>query len=39
MNMIMIAALTSLMFLGGWLAPWPLLNEWRVGGMTPLGDG
>ncbi len=39
MNMIMIAALTSLMFLGGWLAPWPLLNELRVGGMTPLGDG
>jgi NADH-quinone oxidoreductase subunit H len=39
MNMIMIAALTSLMFLGGWLAPWPLLNEWRIAGMTPLGDG
>ncbi len=39
MNMIMIAALTSLMFLGGWLSPWPLLNEWRVGGFTPLGDG
>jgi NADH-quinone oxidoreductase subunit H len=39
MNMIMIAALTSLMFLGGWLAPWPLLNEFRIGGMTPLGDG
>ena len=39
MNMIMIAALTSLMFLGGWLAPWPLLNELRIGGMTPLGDG
>ena len=39
MNMIMIAALTALMFLGGWLAPWPLLNEWRVGGMVPLGDG
>jgi len=39
MNMIMIAALTSLMFLGGWLAPWPLLNEWRFAGMTPLGDG
>jgi NADH-quinone oxidoreductase subunit H len=39
MNMIMIAALTSLMFLGGWLAPWPLLNEWRIGGMTPLADG
>ena len=26
MNMILIAALTSIMFLGGWLAPWPLLN-------------
>jgi NADH-quinone oxidoreductase subunit H len=39
MNMIMIAALTSLMFLGGWLAPWPLLNEWRIGGTTPLADG
>ncbi len=39
MNMIMIAALTSLMFLGGWLAPWPLLNELRIGGMTPFGDG
>ena len=39
MNMIMIAALTSLMFLGGWLSPWPLLNEWRVGGLTPLSDG
>jgi NADH-quinone oxidoreductase subunit H len=39
MNMIMIAALTALMFLGGWLAPWPLLNEWRVGGVAPLGDG
>jgi NADH-quinone oxidoreductase subunit H len=33
MNMILIAALTSVMFLGGWLAPWPLLNE------TPFGDG
>jgi len=39
MNMIMIAALTSLMFLGGWLAPWPLLNELRIGDMAPLGDG
>jgi NADH-quinone oxidoreductase subunit H len=39
MNMIMIAALTALMFLGGWLAPWPLLNEWQIGGMAPLGDG
>jgi len=39
MNMIMIAALTALMFLGGWLSPWPLLNEWRVGGVAPLSDG
>jgi NADH-quinone oxidoreductase subunit H len=39
MNMIMIAALTSLMFLGGWLAPWPLLNYWQVGGVAFLGDG
>jgi len=39
MNMIMIAALTSLMFLGGWLAPWPLLNEWRIAGIAPLADG
>ena len=39
MNMIMIATLTSLMFLGGWLSPWPLLNSLRVGDMSPLGDG
>jgi len=39
MNMIMIAALTSLMFLGGWLAPWPLLNDATVAGLAPLGDG
>jgi NADH-quinone oxidoreductase subunit H len=39
MNMILIAALTSIMFLGGWLAPWPLLNEWQVFGTAPLGDG
>jgi NADH-quinone oxidoreductase subunit H len=39
MNMIMIGALTSLMFLGGWLTPWPLLNDWQVAGMAPLGDG
>jgi NADH-quinone oxidoreductase subunit H len=39
MNMILIAALTTIMFLGGWLAPWPLLNEFRIGDMTPLGDG
>ena len=29
MNMILIAALTSIMFLGGWLSPWPLLNDAR----------
>jgi NADH-quinone oxidoreductase subunit H len=39
MNMILIAALTTIMFLGGWLAPWPLLNDWHVGSTTPLGDG
>jgi NADH-quinone oxidoreductase subunit H len=39
MNMIMIAALTALMFLGGWLAPWPLLNHWQLGGVAFLGDG
>src|SRR5437763_7922531 len=27
MNMILIAALTSIMLLGGWLAPWPALND------------
>ncbi len=39
MNMIMIAALTALMFLGGWLTPWPLLNDFKLFGTTPLGDG
>jgi len=39
MNMILIAALTSIMFLGGWLSPWPLLNEVGVAGFRPLGDG
>ena len=27
MNMILIAALCSIMFLGGWLSPWPALND------------
>ena len=27
MNMILIAALTSIMFLGGWLSPLPILND------------
>ena len=39
MNMILIAALTTIMFMGGWLAPWPLLNEFRIGDTAPLGDG
>ncbi len=39
MNMILIAALTALMFLGGWLAPWPLLNEMKILDTAPLGDG
>ena len=39
MNMIMIAALCSIMFLGGWLSPWPGLNDLSVAGFHPLGDG
>jgi NADH-quinone oxidoreductase subunit H len=46
MNMILISALASVMFLGGWLAPWPGLNlevlpEWLplIGGTAPLCDG
>src|SRR5215472_10001296 len=46
MNMILIATLTSIMFLGGWLSPWPMLNDLAfteglpiVGGWAPLGDG
>ena len=46
MNMILIAVLTAVMFLGGWLAPWPALNDLTlpdglpvVGGMAPFGDG
>ena len=39
MNMILISALTSIMFLGGWLSPWPLLNQAEVFGLHPLGDG
>jgi NADH-quinone oxidoreductase subunit H len=46
MNMILISALASVMFLGGWLSPWPGLNEQTlpdalplVGGAAPLGDG
>ncbi len=39
MNMILIAALTSIMFLGGWLAPLPILNEMAIAGFHPFGDG
>ena len=39
MNMILIAILTSTMFLGGWLAPWPLLNGVSILGFHPFGDG
>ena len=33
MNMILIAALTAIMFLGGWLSPWPLLNSVAILGV------
>ena len=41
MNMILIAALAAVMFLGGWLSPWPLLNgvEIPLLGVRPFGDG
>ncbi len=39
MNMIMIAALCATMFLGGWLAPWPALNDASIAGFHPFGDG
>jgi NADH-quinone oxidoreductase subunit H len=41
MNMILIAALTATMFLGGWLSPWPLLNDVEIPflGVRPFGDG
>ena len=39
MNMILIAALCSIMFLGGWLSPWPGLNDLAIAGVHPFGDG
>jgi NADH-quinone oxidoreductase subunit H len=39
MNMILIATLTSIMFLGGWLSPFPILNDAGVLGVHPFGDG
>src|SRR5512147_2362169 len=39
MNMILIAALASVMFLGGWLAPWPGLNGETLPAWLPLIGG
>ena len=39
MNMILIATLTSIMFLGGWLSPFPILNDAAILGVHPFGDG
>jgi NADH-quinone oxidoreductase subunit H len=39
MNMILISALASIMVLGGWLAPLPVLNEIEVLGRYPFADG
>ena len=38
-NMILIAVLVAVMFLGGWLSPLPITNELAVFGMKPLADG
>jgi NADH-quinone oxidoreductase subunit H len=39
MNMILISTLTAIMFLGGWLSPWPQLNDVEVFGFPLFGDG
>ncbi|CAG0988033.1 NADH-quinone oxidoreductase subunit H [Burkholderiales bacterium] len=39
MSMILIAVLASVLFLGGWLSPFPQLNDLAIGGFAPLGDG
>jgi NADH-quinone oxidoreductase subunit H len=39
MNMILVSALGSTMFLGGWLSPWPQLNDVEIAGFHPFGDG
>ena len=39
MNMILIAALASVLFLGGWLSPFPALNHATIGDVAPFGDG
>ena len=38
-NMILIAVLVAVLFLGGWLSPLPITNEIFVFGMKPLADG
>jgi NADH-quinone oxidoreductase subunit H len=38
-NMILIAVLTAVMFLGGWLSPFPITNELAIFGMKPFADG
>jgi len=39
MNMILIATLASVLFLGGWLSPFPILNDFLIAGFAPFGDG
>jgi NADH-quinone oxidoreductase subunit H len=39
MNMILVAALASTLFLGGWLSPFPILNDAEILGVHPFGDG
>ena len=38
-NMILIATLVAVLFLGGWLSPLPITNELFVFGMKPFSDG
>lgn len=38
-NMILIATLVSVLFLGGWLSPLPITNELSVFGLKPFADG
>lgn len=39
MSMILVSTLASTMFLGGWLAPLPILNDFAIAGFHPVGDG
>ena len=38
-NMILIAVLVAVMFLGGWLSPLPITNELALFGVKPFADG